>query len=83
MSASLLRVASLLLGIAALALFWLAFTQFDDGPRPPPDAPGHDDYERDVMRDARLSVALGVAGCFVLLGAFACHNRASGLRDGS
>jgi hypothetical protein len=77
MGATLLRAASVLLALAALALFWLAFTQFDDGGAPAPGSPSQDDYERGLMRDARLSVVLGLAGCFVLLGAFACHERAN------
>jgi hypothetical protein len=80
MAAGLLRAASLVLGVAALALFWLAFTQFDGEPRPPPGTSGRDAYERHLMRDAQLSVAFGLAGCFVLLGAFACHTRATGHR---
>ncbi len=28
------------------------------------------------MRDAQLSVVFGLAGCFTLLGAFACHGAA-------
>jgi hypothetical protein len=80
---ALLRVASVVLGVAAVALFWLAFTQFDDGAPPSPGSPAFDDYERGMMRDAQLSVVLGLAGCFVLLGAFACHSRATAGTSGS
>lgn len=75
MKPTLLRVASLVLGLAAVALFWLAFTQFDDGP-PAPGASGSASYEDSMMQAAQVSVLFGVAGCFVLLGAFACHSRA-------
>jgi hypothetical protein len=75
---SLLRAASLLLALTALALFWLAFTQFGDaGPAPPPGSPTYRAYEQAMTHDAQVSVLLGLAGCFVLLGSFACHGQAS------
>lgn len=70
-----LRVASALLAVGALALFWLAFTQFDATPA----QTGSTDssaYEDAMIRDARLSIVWGLAGCFTLLGAFACLNAA-------
>ena len=69
------RVGSGLLVVVAVALFVLAFTRFD-AEVPQPGSPGYDGYEDRLTRDARLSVVLGVAGCFALLGAFACHERA-------
>ncbi|HJQ93412.1 MAG TPA: hypothetical protein VJ874_03900 [Candidatus Thermoplasmatota archaeon] len=69
------RIGSGLLVVVAVALFVLAFTRFDAGV-PQPGSPGFDGYEDRMTRDARLSVVLGVAGCFALLGAFACHERA-------
>lgn len=82
-----LRLLGVFLAVVAGALLWLAFTQFDSAP-PQPGAPGFGSYEEAMMRDAQVSVALGLAGCFALLGAFACLNAArrsaSGpsLRDG-
>ena len=75
MQPALNRLASVALMLAALALFWLAFTQFG-GDAPQPGQPGVSSYEQDMVKAARLSVAYGVAGCFVLLGAFAFLNRA-------
>lgn len=69
------RMASGLLVLVAFAFFWLAFTQFDAAP-PQPGSPGFSAYEWGMVRDARLSVAFGLAGCFTLLGAFACLNAA-------
>jgi hypothetical protein len=68
-----LQVAGFLLGAAALALLWSAFSQFDE-PVPSPGAPPSAGaaYERAMVEDARRSVALGVSGCVVLLGALAC-----------
>ncbi|MFA5944344.1 MAG: hypothetical protein WC876_07760 [Candidatus Thermoplasmatota archaeon] len=65
---------SMALGLAALALFWRAFTQFG-GEAPQPGQPGFATYEADMVRAARLSVVYGVAGCFALLGAFAFLTR--------
>lgn len=83
MATALVRAASLLLGVAALGLFWLAFSQFSGEAPPSPGSTAFDDYERGQIRDALLSVALGLAGCFVLLGAFACHSRATAGTGGS
>jgi hypothetical protein len=74
MTAILLRLGGGLLFAGALALFFLAFTQFDAAPQP--GSPGFTGHEERTMRDAQVSVLLGVAGCFVLLGAFACFSRA-------
>ncbi|MEA3136892.1 MAG: hypothetical protein QOC71_1173 [Thermoplasmata archaeon] len=73
----LLRVGSVLLLIGALALFWLAFTRFGDADAPQPGSPGFQSYEKQRVREAQLSVLLGLAGSFVLLGAFACHSKAT------
>lgn len=70
------RAAAVLLILAALALFWLAFTQFEAGGSPPAGSPAYEGYHEGMIRDAQLSVAFGLGGCFVLLGAFACLNRA-------
>jgi len=75
MRLAVLRTASVLLALGALALFWLAFTQFDSAP-PQPGSPGFSTYEEAMMRDAQLSIVFGLAGCFTLLGAFACHDAA-------
>ncbi|MHB1261007.1 MAG: hypothetical protein ACYC2H_04745 [Thermoplasmatota archaeon] len=75
MRPAVLRTASGLLALGALALFWLAFTQFDSAP-PQPGSPGFSSYEEAMMRDAQFSVVFGLAGCFTLLDAFACHNAA-------
>jgi hypothetical protein len=65
-----LRVASVALGLGALALFWLAFTQFGGAPRLSGESEGR------LVHEAQVSVVLGIAGCFALLGALACHSRA-------
>jgi hypothetical protein len=76
MTALPLRAVSIVLFFAAAAIFWLAFTQFDEGP--PPSRPSEAAaYEKAMMRHAQLSVLLGLAGSFVLLGAFACHSKAT------
>jgi hypothetical protein len=69
--------------MAAIALGVLAFTRFDADAAPPPGSPGFEEYEKERIRDARLSVALGVAAAFSLLGAFACHDRAGRPRPSS
>ena len=71
---TLLRAASALLAVGAVALFWVAFTQFGDAGSPGL-ARDRASFEEELMRDARISVAFGLAGCFALLGAFACHRR--------
>ena len=75
MAPILLRLGSVLLLVGAIALFVLAFTRFDASP-PRPGSPEAAGYEERMTRDAQLSVVLGVSGCFALLGAFACHERA-------
>ena len=76
MTATLLRVASGLLFAGALALFFLAFTQFDGAGPAPGGSPSASVYEAQMMRDAQVSVLFGLAGCFVLLGALACLAKA-------
>src|SRR5688572_20734846 len=55
----LLRVASVVLFVAAVGFGWLAFTRFDDGEPPQPGSPGYRGYEDQRLRQAQLSVALG------------------------
>ena len=73
MAAFLLRLGSVLLLVGAVALAVLAFTRFGAGET---DPPGSAAYEQGRMRQAQLSVVLGLSSCFALLGAFACHERA-------
>ena len=75
MALSRLRLAGgVLLAVAAVVVFVLAFTRFDDGGAPQPGSIGSADYESRMMRDAQVSVVLGMAGCALLIGAFACWN---------
>lgn len=73
MPAFLLRLGSVLLLVGAVALAVLAFTRFE--PLETGDPPGSAAYEQGRMRQAQLSVVLGLSACFALLGAFACHER--------
>ena len=66
--------AAAVLFLVAAALGVLAFTRFDEGP-PPSGSPGAAGYETGLVRDARLSVALGLASAFALVGALACLDR--------
>jgi hypothetical protein len=73
---ALLRVASVLLVVAAVVLAVLAFTRFGHEPAPDPSSPAYRDYEGGRMAQARLSVLLGLGASVALFGAFACHSAA-------
>lgn len=76
MRPGLLRAASVVLFVGAVALGWLAFTRFDADEPPAPGSPAFRDYEEDRMRQAQLSAGLGLAAAVTLAGAFACHELA-------
>ena len=76
MAATLLRIGSVILLVAAFVLAVLAFTRFGDAGAPAPGSSGPAGYGEGMTRTAQLSVVLGVAASACLLGAFACHERA-------
>ena len=69
------RAASLGLLVLAVALAWLAFTRFDATPSAAGSPEEQRDLERGQVDDAQLSIALGIAAAFALLGTLACWQR--------
>jgi hypothetical protein len=67
-------VASVVLFVVAVVLGVLAFTRFSGQSSPDPSSPGYGDFHEMRLREARLSMALGLAASFALFGAFACHS---------
>lgn len=75
------RLVAVLLFVAAVALGWLAFTGFD-GPGEPTDSPeAQRAVEREQVRAAQRSMALGLGASFALLGTFACWQRGGQAHD--
>lgn len=62
--------------VAAAALLVGAFTRFTDEPEPPQGDPAFEGFQQRKYDEARLSVVLGLAASFALLGAAACWQRA-------
>jgi hypothetical protein len=67
--------------LAAGALLLAAFTRFSGGPEPPQGDPAYPAYQEARYHEARLSVLLGLAASFALLGGAACLQRARRTRS--